>query len=207
MSKSTLDFPGGSHGKESAYNIENPGLISGSGRFPGRWEWQPTTVFLPEEVHGQIILEGYSPWSCKELDTTERLTPYYISTYRSHLDPALWNLGNVEGDTQGLSFNLWWPDFPGGSDGNSICLQCGRPGFDPCVEKILWRRKWQPTPVFLPGKYHGQRSLAGYSPWDHKESDMTEQLHFMIAQFIHPSGIHWKVHWITFSIPVLGVYI
>ena len=37
-------------------------------------------------------------------------------------------------------------------------------GFDPWVEKILWRRKWQPTPVFLPGKSHGQRSLGGYSP-------------------------------------------
>ena len=42
--------------------------------------------------------------------------------------------------------------------------------------KILWRRKWQPTPVFLPGESHGQRSLAGYSPWGHKESDPTEQL-------------------------------
>ena len=39
-----------------------------------------------------------------------------------------------------------------------------------------WRRKWQPTPVFLPGEPHGQRSLAGYSPWTHKELDMTEQL-------------------------------
>ena len=37
-----------------------------------------------------------------------------------------------------------------------------------------WRRKWQPTPVFLPGKFHGQRSLAGYSPRGHKELDMTE---------------------------------
>ena len=41
---------------------------------------------------------------------------------------------------------------------------------------MLRRRKWQPTPVFLPGKVHGQRSLAGYSPQDHKESDTTEQL-------------------------------
>ena len=41
-------------------------------------------------------------------------------------------------------------------------------GFDPWVEKILWRRKWQPTPVFLPGKFHGQRSQVGYSPWGHK---------------------------------------
>ena len=41
---------------------------------------------------------------------------------------------------------------------------------------IHWRRKWQPSPVFLPGKSHGQRSLAGCSPWDHKESDTTERL-------------------------------
>ena len=64
-------------------------------------------------------------------------------------------------------------DFPGGSDGKSICLQCGRPGFDPWVGKIPWRRKWQPTPVLLPGKSHGQRSLAGCSPWGRKELDMT----------------------------------
>ena len=55
-----------------------------------------------------------------------------------------------------------------------ICLQCRRPRFDPWVRKIPWRRKWQPTPVFWPGESHGQRSLAGYSPQDHKESDMTE---------------------------------
>jgi len=39
---------------------------------------------------------------------------------------------------------------------------------------MLWRRKWQSSPAFLPGKLHGQRRLAGYSPWGHKESDMTE---------------------------------
>ena len=41
-------------------------------------------------------------------------------------------------------------------------------------ENIPWRREWLPTLVFLPGKFHGQRSLAGYSPWDCKESDMTQ---------------------------------
>ena len=46
-------------------------------------------------------------------------------------------------------------------------------GFDPWVGKILWGRKWHPTPVFLSGESHGQRSLAGYSPWGRKESDMT----------------------------------
>ena len=48
------------------------------------------------------------------------------------------------------------------------------PGFDPWVRKIPWRREWEPTPVFLPGELHGQRSLAGYSLWGHKESHMSE---------------------------------
>ena len=51
-----------------------------------------------------------------------------------------------------------------------------RHGFDPWVRKILWTRKWQPTPVFLPWKICRQRSLAGYSPWGHKDLDMTEEL-------------------------------
>jgi len=66
----------------------------------------------------------------------------------------------------------WW------LRGLSVCLQCGRPGFDPWVRKIPWRRKWQPTPVFLPGKSHGRRSLVGYSLRGRKESDTTERLHF-----------------------------
>ena len=52
-------------------------------------------------------------------------------------------------------------------------------GFNPLVQKIPWRRKWQPTPVFLPGESHGRRSLVGYSPQGHKESDKTERLHFL----------------------------
>ena len=59
----------------------------------------------------------------------------------------------------------------------SICPQCGRPGFNPWVGKIPWRRKWQPTPVFLPRKFHGWRSLVGYSPWGNKGSDTTERHH------------------------------
>jgi hypothetical protein len=50
--------------------------------------------------------------------------------------------------------------FTGGSDGKRICLQCRRSGFDPWIRKISWRRKWLPTPVFLPGEFHGQRSLG-----------------------------------------------
>ena len=57
-----------------------------------------------------------------------------------------------------------------------IRLQWGRPGFDPWVGKIPWRKAWQLTPVFLPGEPQGQRSLSGYSPWGHKGLDMTERL-------------------------------
>ena len=56
------------------------------------------------------------------------------------------------------------------------CSRCKRCGLDPWVGKITWRRKWQSTSVFLPGKSHGQRCLAGYSPWACKELDMTERL-------------------------------
>ena len=61
--------------------------------------------------------------------------------------------------------------------------------FDPWIAKIPWRRKWQPTPVFLPGKFHGQRSLVGYGPWGHRESDTTEHsthTAFFMVQFLHP---------------------
>ena len=54
------------------------------------------------------------------------------------------------------------------------CRRRKRPRFSPWVGKIPWRRKWQPTPAFLPGESHGQRALVGYSAWGHKESDMTE---------------------------------
>ena len=55
--------------------------------------------------------------------------------------------------------------------------------FDPWVGKNPWRRKWQPTPVLLPGKFHGLRSLMGYSPWDRKALDTTERLHFLFNQY------------------------
>ena len=51
--------------------------------------------------------------------------------------------------------------------------------FDPWVWKIPWRREWLPIPIFLPGEFHGQRSLEGWSLWDHKELDMTEQLQLL----------------------------
>ena len=58
--------------------------------------------------------------------------------------------------------------FSGGSDSKESACQSRRRGFDPWIGKIPWRGKWQSTPVFSPGKSHGQMSLEGYSPWGRK---------------------------------------
>ena len=87
----------------------------------------------------------------------------YILLIHCHCDLCMW-----------LYFK---PRFPGGTNGKEPGCQCRRGkrwGFDPLAGKILWRRAWQPTPVFLPGKCHGRRSLAGYSPQGCKEWGMTE---------------------------------
>ena len=65
------------------------------------------------------------------------------------------------------------------------CRRLKRCRFNPRVGKILWSRKWQPTPVSLPGKFHKQRSLVGYSPWGCKESDMTERTCVHTHTYIH----------------------
>ena len=65
--------------------------------------------------------------------------------------------------------------FPGGSMVKNLPGNAGNARKDPWVRKIPWRRKWQPTPVFLPGKSHRQRSLAGYSSQGCQESDITER--------------------------------
>ena len=78
--------------------------------------------------------------------------------------------------SQGVNGRVWGNlGFPGGSD-ITECLQCRIPGLDIWVRKIPLRKKWQPTPVLLPGEFHGQRSLACCSPWGCKELDMIEQL-------------------------------
>ena len=67
--------------------------------------------------------------------------------------------------------------FPGDASSKESACQSRRSKrlrFDTWVGKIPWRRNWQPTSVFLPGKLHGQRSLEGYSPWGTEESKMTE---------------------------------
>ena len=96
--------------------------------------------------------------------------------------------------------NLWGTR---GTQGPSLTLY-----LQPKLEKldstiVLWRRKWQPTPVLLPGKPHGQRSLVGFGPWGHKEVDTTEQPHcYYYRSFlcVEGEGGAWgglceHVHW------------
>ena len=65
------------------------------------------------------------------------------------------------------------PKWHGGKESACQCIRHGRCRCDPWVGKVPWGRKWQPTPVCLPGQSQGQWSLAEYSPWGHKESDRT----------------------------------
>ena len=69
-------------------------------------------------------------------------------------------------------------------------MQCRRLGFSPWVGKITWRNKWQPTPVFLPGKSHGQKSLVGCSPWGHTvRHDQVTNSHRHIGLLASQSGL------------------
>ena len=77
--------------------------------------------------------------------------------------------------------------FPGGSDSKESACNVGDPSLIPGLGRFPWRRKWQPTPVFLPAESHGQ-----YSPWGRKESDTTKQLtlpHSHFLTFIPPARI------------------
>ena len=78
---------------------------------------------------------------------------------------------------------LGLPSWRSGKESACQCMRCKRCRFYPRVRKIPWRRKQQPTPVYLPEKFHGQRNLAGYSPWGCKQLDTTERLtHYMTQQ-------------------------
>ena len=73
------------------------------------------------------------------------------------------------------------------SDGKESACQCKRHGFDSWIERIPWRRKWQSTPVFLPGKFHRQRSLASCSPWSFERVG-----HDLEAEATTTTEVNWR---------------
>ena len=91
---------------------------------------------------------------------------FFLSLLRYNVKNCLYLRYKTQGSPSGLAVK------------NLPAMQetCRRCGFTPWVRKIPWSKKWQPSPVFLPGKFHGQRSLSGCSPWGCKELDMTGQL-------------------------------
>ena len=158
--------------------------------------WPPAHCLLLRNRHHLTLGSQQKPLP---QPLTPHLPAHRLALAPPHLSPALsWNLKHSISALYPHVFHL--PLIPGslqplfqhaqifpsgivnlGSPGAQmvrICLQCRRPAFKPWVGKILWRREWLPTPVFLLGKCHGQRSLAGYSPWGYKELDTTERLTF-----------------------------
>ena len=117
------------------------------------------------------VVEGHPGW-------LRPLKGFLISPWEN-LD----GMGGGESWPPSLACITYWKKvspaegFPGGaSDKEPACQwrRCKRRGFDPWVGKKPWRRAWHPTPVFLPGESHGQKSLAGYSPWGCQELDTIE---------------------------------
>ena len=154
-SKLFQSFPGGSGSKESAHNTGD-WFDPWVKKMPWKREWQPTTVFL----------SGESQW-------TEE--PGGIQSMGSQRVRHDW--ATKHNTTQTFRAHWWLRQY-------RICLQCKRPGFDPWVRKIPWRREWQATPVFLPGGSRGQSSLVHYSLWGCKQSDTTECLTLSLFKLV-----------------------
>ena len=111
--------------------------------------------------------------SCRSRALEHRFSDCGTPTYLLH---GIWDLsgqgikpvspalagGFFTTESPGKPFIAWW------LRGKGFTCQCTRHRFDTLARKTYWRRKWQPPPVFLPGKSHGQGNLAGYSPWGHQ---------------------------------------
>ena len=133
------------------------------------FEWTPGVG------DGQGVLSCCDSWGRKESDKTEQLNWTELRLSEAWVD----SYQMLKCDYPEAGYLLLTKlGFPGVSD-SSVCLQCWRPEFHSWFGKIPWRRKWQSTPILLPEKFQGGRSLKGYSPWGCKESDTTEQLHFL----------------------------
>ena len=154
---------------------------------PWRRKWQPTPVLLPGEFHGQRSLAGYNLWGRRvkyDWATTTFIIYILVMTLKQFIvaNAKLCRPRTAQVKTkkylQGLrsvtELGIFKCPFTHLPQFDGTCLQCSRPGFSPWVGKIPWRRESLPTPVFLPGESHGQRTLEGYwgyySPWQFKGS-------------------------------------
>ena len=161
--------PGGSEVKAAARNAGDPGSIPGSGRSPGEGNGRPLQYSCLENP-----MDG-GAWQAAVHGVAKSRTR--LSDFKTRQKELPWG-------------------FPPGSEVKASACNSGDlgsvPGFDPRVRKIPWRRKWQPTPVFLPGETHGRRSLVGYSPRGRKEQDTTERLQFQFKSCRKSCGEGWR---------------
>ena len=105
-----------------------------------------------------------------------RIDWFYLLAVQGTLKSLLQHHSSKESMTSNIVFPEFWTSLVGQMVKQLPTMQ--ETQVRPWVGTIPWRRKWQPTPVFLPGKSHGRRILLGYSPWGRKESDTTARLHF-----------------------------
>ena len=172
------DFPGKNTGGSCHFLVQGIFLTPGSNLYLlGLLHWQVDSLLLCHQS-GRYQTQSWR-LLMQLLTTVLGLNKWNIWT-KLHLMGCRGNGYNLV--LSQISQDLRSPGLPGGSvSKESACNagdhpQCRRPGFDPWVGKIPWRRKWQPIPVFLPGKSHKQRSLVGCSPWGLKELETTERL-------------------------------
>ena len=132
-----------------------------------QWKWRKIAQ-LPSYIHLiylEMVTKSFPCLLCHKLKLTSLI---FLTEINIHLLKCY------------LNFCL--PKWHSGKELTRQCRRCKRCGFDPWVGKIPCKRKWQPTPVFLLGKSHGQRSLVGHSPWGCKDLDMTEHVHTQYFQ-------------------------
>ena len=122
----------------------------------------------------------------------------------------VWNSEDFTYKSRQLVSFLWphlmaWGYFPGGLvvKNPPALPETRRLSFNPWVRKIHWRRKWQPTPVFLPGESHGQRSLVGYYPWGHKVQRVAEFPPPGIKVIPPAVEVQSLNQWTTLEVPLL----
>ena len=134
------------------------------------------TLPLSAQLHSRINKEKHVIWPDKSVVKSTEIFKWVAWVFFEHT--VLWRIeGGRREDTEQhvsssrLNPTAHYPQLSRWFLGKEPACQCRRREFDPWVEKIPWRRKWQPTPGFSPGKSHGQRSLGGCSPWGHKEVD------------------------------------
>ena len=143
------------------------------------WMWSGYLMYNMVTIVTQNLQENISQVS---LSHTHTHTHMYI-----HTQETVWSYGFA-------NYLGFGHHFPMDTCQNITSVmqetwQCRRPRLHPWVRKILWRKAWQPTPVFLPEESHGQRNLVGYSPWGRKQSDTSENTH---TQSLKNVRRHWS---------------